>query len=257
MRDRLESILRAACLVLAVLLLAQLIRAGFRANPLAGVKIPPVPTLETNSTAVASVAPMPAVKTAGAVQPGGAATNLSAVKTAGTNRDHAATAHLSGTNMMVTNLMAGETTNNLLASGTNAPGQPHRKSKRPGMPAGMMAFGGFPMGPGMGGPAPKLPAEIQTRVDKIVNSEIFAPVIHPLPMGLMGIAGDTAFLRTDDGQTGLVKVGDSLGDLKLLRIGINRVLVEQDGVKKELMIFDGYGGVSLLQNDKPNENTHH
>ena len=79
-----------------------------------------------------------------------------------------------------------------------------------------------------------------------MNSEIFGPVMHPLPMGLLGIAGDTAFLRTDSGQTGLVKVGDSLGDLKLLKIGINRVLVEQDGQKKELMIFDGYGGDSLL-----------
>jgi hypothetical protein len=64
-----------------------------------------------------------------------------------------------------------------------------------------------------------------------------------------------AFLRTANGQTGLVKEGDSLGDLKLLRIGINRVLVEQDGQKKELMIFSGYGGESLLpkQNETSNE----
>ncbi len=88
-------------------------------------------------------------------------------------------------------------------------------------------------------------------MDKIVDSEIFAPVMHPLPMGLLGIAGDTAFLRTASGQTGLVKEGDSLGEIKLLRIGINRVLMEQDGQKKELTIFDGYGGDSLLP--KPNE----
>jgi len=99
---------------------------------------------------------------------------------------------------------------------------------------------------GPGGPASKLSPEAQARVDKIVNSEIFAPVFHPLPMALMGIAGDTAFLRGPDGQTGLVKEGDLLGQIKLLRIGINRVLVDQDGEKKELMIFDGYGGESLL-----------
>jgi len=105
----------------------------------------------------------------------------------------------------------------------------------------------------MGGPfsmpgkrAGKLPPEIQMRVDKIVDSEIFAAVMHPLPMALMGIAGDVAFLRSATGQTGLVKTGDSLSEIKLLRIGINRVLVEVDGQKQELTIFEGYGGESLL-----------
>jgi hypothetical protein len=71
---------------------------------------------------------------------------------------------------------------------------------------------------------------------------------------LLGIAGNQAILRSAGGQTGLVKEGDSLDDLKLLRIGTNRVLVEQNGEKKELMIFDGYGGESLLQNTSTNEN---
>lgn len=106
--------------------------------------------------------------------------------------------------------------------------------------------------PGMPVAASDLPPEIQARVDRIVNSEIFAPVMHPLPMGLLGIAGDTAFLRTAGGQTGLVKAGDSLGDLKLLQIGVNRVLVEQDGQKKELTIFDGYGGDPLLPKQDEN-----
>ncbi len=65
-------------------------------------------------------------------------------------------------------------------------------------------------------------------------------------MALLGIAGNIAFLRASNGQTGLVKEGDSLGDLKLLRIGINRVLVEAEGQKKELMIYSGLGGESLL-----------
>ena len=67
----------------------------------------------------------------------------------------------------------------------------------------------------------------------------------------MGIAGQSAFLRAPSGQTGLVKEGEDLGDIKLLRIGTNRVLVEQDGKKQELMIFSGLGGESLLP--KPNE----
>jgi hypothetical protein len=155
---------------------------------------------------------------------------------------------------------------NAAQNGTNGPSadtnsvagaQPPKKSrKNPPSEmamAGGMESGGFPMLPGMPGKAEKLPPEIQARVDEIVDSEIFAPVMHPLPMALMGIAGDTAFLRTASGQTGLVKEGDSLGEIKLLRIGINRVLVEQDGQKKELTIFDGYGGESLLP--QPNESS--
>jgi len=79
---------------------------------------------------------------------------------------------------------------------------------------------------------------------------------NPLPMALMGIAGEFAFLRSASGQTGLVKEGDSLGDMKLLRIGINRVLIELDGQNKELTIFSGYGGDSLLPTNTPNENNH-
>jgi len=77
-------------------------------------------------------------------------------------------------------------------------------------------------------------------------------VMRPLPAALMGIAGNLAFLRASDGQTGVVKEGDSLGTLKLLRIGTNRVLVEEDGQPKELMIFSGYGGESLLPKQKEN-----
>ena len=83
-------------------------------------------------------------------------------------------------------------------------------------------------------------------MDRIIESEILAPVIRPMPMALLGIAGEVAFLRAPSGQTGLVKEGDDLGGIKLLRIGINRVLVEEQGQKKELMIFSGYGGDSLL-----------
>ena len=70
---------------------------------------------------------------------------------------------------------------------------------------------------------------MQARIHQITESEILAPVMRPLPMALLGIAGECAFLRSANGQTGLVKAGDSLDDLKLLRIGINRVLIELDG----------------------------
>jgi hypothetical protein len=65
-------------------------------------------------------------------------------------------------------------------------------------------------------------------------------------MALLGIAGNIAFLRAPNGQTGIVKENEELGGIKLLRIGTNRVLVEEEGQKKELTIFSGLGGESLL-----------
>ena len=94
--------------------------------------------------------------------------------------------------------------------------------------------------------APDLPPEVQKRVDLIVQSEILGPVIRPLPMALLGIAGRDAFLRAPNGQTGLLREGEELGGIKLLRIGTNRVLVEESGEQKELTVFAGLGGDSLM-----------
>lgn len=139
---------------------------------------------------------------------------------------------------------------------TNAPTPAKPKKNRPGAgPAPEMA--GTEMIPGLPGRrGADLAPAIQSQIRRITDSEILAPVMHPLPMALLGIAGEVAFLRSDSGQTGLVKEGDSLDDIKLLRIGVNRVLIEQGGQKKELMIFSGYGGDSLLPKESTNENNH-
>jgi hypothetical protein len=100
--------------------------------------------------------------------------------------------------------------------------------------------------PGMPGQGPELPPEIKKRVDRIVDSEILAPVNHPLPMALLGILGQDIILRAPDGQTGLVKEGGELGGVKVLRIGVNRALIEQEGEKKELSVFEGIGSETLL-----------
>lgn len=345
MHDRSEQILRITCIVLAVLVLVQLFRAGCHVGALVGAKIPPVPTLETNSVSATNAmaatkgsnAPLVKTVTTNSSNPAATGTNTapdkmtSAVSTnqvsvrtnppaiigatnspkkfagetpaaeinktvpakmekavstnaeagtiAGTNLSATtlpnSTNHVSATTNPPANISLSVGTNaipggtNLISvtsavqSGTNglpadtnsvAGAKSPKKSKKNSSPdmtmTGDMAAGGFP---GMPGKAPKLEPEIQARVDKIVDSEMFAPVMRPLPMALLGIAGDTAFLRTASGQTGLVKEGDALGEIKLLRIGVNRVLIEQDGQKKELMIFDGYGGESLLP--KPNESS--
>jgi hypothetical protein len=133
----------------------------------------------------------------------------------------------------------------------------------PGMPPGLMAMGpggpGMPPGarfmgpgggPGMLRPGPELAPEVQARLDRIIESEILAPVMRPLPMALLGIAGPHIFLRASNGQTGLIKEGEELGGVKLVRIGVNRVLVEEKGEQKELTIFAGFGSDSLMSAKK-------
>ena len=107
-----------------------------------------------------------------------------------------------------------------------------------------------PFGPQAVPKLPELPLPVLARVDRITESEILGPVMRPLPMALLGIAGNVAFLRAANGQSGVVKEGDSLGSLKLIRIGVNRVLVEEEGQQKELTIFSGYGSESLLPKSK-------
>lgn len=110
-----------------------------------------------------------------------------------------------------------------------------------------MMMGGMPGMPG--GPAKPLAPLVKARVDRIIDSELLAPVMRAVPMGLIGIAGQTAFLRATNGQTGQVKVGENVGGLRLVRIGFNRVLVEQGGQTNELTLFSGYGSESLLPKD--------
>lgn len=97
---------------------------------------------------------------------------------------------------------------------------------------------------------PKLPPEVTARVDQVYKSEVFGPIPRPLPMAVMGLIGEDVILRTPTGQEKLMKVGDEAGGVKILEIGINRVLVEQDGQKKELTLHRGYGSESLLSKEK-------
>jgi len=111
--------------------------------------------------------------------------------------------------------------------------------------------GGGPGGrPEMGKKGPDVPPAIKNRIERITQSEILGPVARPMPMALLGIAGDQAFLRSPEGQTGMIKEGAELGTIKLLKVGTNRVLVEEKGEKKELMIFSGFGGDSLMPKDE-------
>ncbi len=142
--------------------------------------------------------------------------------------------------------MAGHT--NLLAQATNDSASPpgHKANAGRGGRAGggpeMMMAGG----PGMPGQNPPLPPAVQARLDRIIQSELLAPVMHPQPVALLGIIGNDALLQAPNGQSGLVKEGGELGGIKLLKLGINRALIEEAGEQKELTLFSGLGSESLL-----------
>ena len=99
---------------------------------------------------------------------------------------------------------------------------------------------------------PELPPAVQSRVDRITQSEILGAVVRPLPMALLGIAGKDIFLRAPNGQTGMIREGEELGGVKLLKIGVNRVLIEHEKEQKELTLFAGFGSESLLPKGEKN-----
>ena len=93
-----------------------------------------------------------------------------------------------------------------------------------------------------------VPPAVEAQARGLVNSEVFGETPKPRPLTLLGIAGDSVLLGTPSGQTGRVEEGEELGGVKVIRIGSNRVLVEHKGEEKELTIFKGLGGESLLSN---------
>ena len=250
MLDRLESIARLLCMGLGALLFLQLFNAVWHGDPLGRVTIPELPTISVAAKGDTNAAPAQQGTATAKTNSGSSgklatgqtnsSTNLADAKLVKTNLANVTNGGSSfGTNSPTNGVAAANVkTNSSANSNTNSPPIAKAGRHHPGMPG--------PMGMGMGGPKVQLPPDVQARVDRILQSEILGPVAHPMPMALLGIAGEDAFLRSPDGQTGMVKEGAELGSIKLLRIGTNRVLVEENGAKKELTLFAGMGGESLL-----------
>ena len=121
-----------------------------------------------------------------------------------------------------------------------------------GTPSSHQSGAGKTNAPAAGAPhqAAAVPAEVQARLDRIYQSELLGPVMRPLPMALLGIGGKDAIIRAPNGQTGIIREGEEIGGIKLLRIGTNRVLIEEKGEKKELTIFSGFGSKTLVEKEK-------
>jgi hypothetical protein len=272
MLERVEKWLKILCLLLAALLMYRVVAMAFHGNPLARLRIPSVPSLPvTNAPAATNTAAAKSTNATAKTGTNAASTNVAASKTndGGTNAvstnvvaaktNGPALAQSNSVSMVgtnATNIVASKSTNatnvttatNLVSGNapTNAPtnsastmivGASGARGARRGGPGG-------PMEPGKLGP--DVPIAIRSRVEKIVASEIFGPIMRPMPMALLGIGDNEAFMRAPNGQTGLMKEGDELGGIKMLRIGTNRVLVDQDGQNKELMIFGGIGSETLM-----------
>lgn len=266
MRKHTEKLLQILCTFLAVLLVVQLVRLVSRVNPLGQIRVPALPTLSG-----ATNTPIP-----------GKATNLSTGQIISTNKtnlaqrgdtgkvDTNAVASTNGlgdrtkppvvsnagpTSLTLSNALSKPGSNLVSQVGTNMPMniETNRTNLLSGArpPGSGMSPPGMMMPPrSMPGKAADLPPAVQARVQRVVESEILGQIMRPLPMALLGIAGHAAIIRSPTGQIGLVKEGEQIGGIKLLTIGTNRVLIEQDAEKKELMIFSGMGGDSLVTDKK-------
>ena len=101
-------------------------------------------------------------------------------------------------------------------------------------------------------PAVKLPERYAATHTRGIFGVV--PPKPPIPILLEGIGSDFAFLRSAKGRSGLVKAGETFDSIKVLEIGQNRVLIEVEGKKRELTIYHGLGGGSLLPpQEKPSE----
>jgi hypothetical protein len=261
--DKVDRLLHLIALLAAGVLLYQVAHLLFVPGPLKNVRFPDLPTLSNPSSGQPSPSPgtdrgssaAKAASNAVAASVGRTPTATNANLTVSTNQPPPI-ARGTGSNSVMAGIIKGTNTPRVApvdktgGAETNRPAGP-RTGLLAGAPArpGMMMAGGGP--PGMVKPV-ELPPEAKARVDRIVDSELLGPAVRPLPTALLGIAGNDAFLRSSTGQSGLVQEGGTLGSIKLIRIGINRVLVEEDGQPKELMIFSGLGGESLMPTNKTN-----
>ncbi len=279
MLEKSERVLKIVCLGLAVILLSKVVIAVLRHDPLGQMSIPALPALATAPDAKATKPGTNSVVAGASSKPGTNSIPVTGTEMKSTNSVPGQVSSKAETNVVSAPATGAASTNSSPAPasamiGTNAIAKAEKKGTNVIAGTNLVAGTNGTLGTnvvlpsalskqamnlkarrGPGKQAAELPPVIQARVDKIVDSEILGPVIRPMPMGLLGIAGEYAFLRTPSGQTGLVKEGDELGEIKLIKIGINRVLVEEAGEKKELTIFEGYGSETLLPKpkDKPDE----
>ncbi|MBN2490882.1 MAG: hypothetical protein JXQ29_08540 [Planctomycetes bacterium] len=113
-----------------------------------------------------------------------------------------------------------------------------------GSASGVQALDGGAVGAAAGAGGEAGANELPHAFGPIAERQLFGAAAPPTahPVVLEGIAHDWVFLRSPRGRAGLVRVGESLDGVKVLELGWNRVVVEVEGERKELVMHQGLGG---------------
>ncbi len=96
------------------------------------------------------------------------------------------------------------------------------------------------------------PEPLPQSVLDLADSAAFGKKPKPKPPSappdptLIGIAGASAFIKMPSGTVVPLELDGETDGIRLVKIGLNRVLIEQDGKTHELTIFSGLGSDSLL-----------
>jgi hypothetical protein len=222
MRERLNPVLKIVCVLLAGLVLYQIASWVAHKDPLANFNIAALSLPAATTTNAQSKVTRAVSTNAILVSPNMISSNVVRTRAVSTN----------GNSTNALSLNAGSTNGVRTNAVSTVTARASRASAIPVRDAGMKQA--------------DLPPAVQARVDKITQSEILGAVVRPLPMALLGIAGKDVFLRAPNGQTGLIREGEELGGVKLIRVGMNRVLIELEQQQQELTLFSGFGSETLL-----------
>ncbi len=132
------------------------------------------------------------------------------------------------------------------------PTDPQPESAAPAnLPRANEATGGGAPPSAAAAPQTDPPASLPERFKSIDACGMFGSVpVQKIVPTLIGMAGKYAILQTPDGAIGLVAEGGQQGDVKVIKIDINRALIEFEGKQQELTLFSGLGSSSLLPQEK-------
>lgn len=88
--------------------------------------------------------------------------------------------------------------------------------------------------------------EVKVAVTIIKKSGVFGSPPKPRPSSLIGIAENVAFIQTPSGSVQGIEIGQTIQNVKVIKIDTNRVLIEENGKQRELTIYSGMGSETLI-----------
>ena len=89
--------------------------------------------------------------------------------------------------------------------------------------------------------------QVATSIKIMKKSGLFGSPPKPRQSVLIGIVGDMAIIQTGSGGSKTMSIGETYQNVKLLKLDINRALIEENGKTRELTLHSGIGSESLMQ----------